>query len=75
MTTEGFVSLCHALQKTEAAAERKPTDGLRTPRFRVLIRPCRTRPQFEDLQLERKPIQSEFDWPTSQLRMFEGAGS
>jgi len=74
MTTEGLMSLCHALQKIEAV-ETKAVYGSELPRVRIRVVPrpvSRPRPTITALTVARKPIQSEFDWPAGQLRLFKG---
>ena len=75
MTNEGLLSLCHAMKKVEAA-ENKPQET-RLPRIRVLLAARslhRMPPQLVDFQPERKQVQTEFEWDTNQLRLFEGVG-
>ena len=72
MTTEGLLSLCHALKKLEAAAVTalRPTQVPRL-RLRLTSGPAnRCRPQLITLQLKKKPVQTEFDWPNDQLQLF-----
>jgi hypothetical protein len=70
--TKGLASLCHALGRVEAANSasiQKPE----LPRIRVLIplRP-RSRPHLIDFSAEKKSVQTEFSFDTSQLQLFEG---
>jgi hypothetical protein len=76
MTTEGLLSLCHALKRVEAAAAAAKARGTLTRRLRLPL-DCpanRSRPQLIELKLEKKPIQTTFDWPSNQLRLFKGVG-
>jgi hypothetical protein len=61
------------MKKLEAA-EGTSVQASRLPRIRLHL-PLRSadkaRPQLADLQRERKPVQTEFDWPTNQLRLFK----
>jgi hypothetical protein len=71
MTTEGLLSLCHALRKLEAA-QGKPSEP---PCVRLcVVRTAigRARPKLLALPLERRPVQVELDWPCDQLPLPEG---
>jgi hypothetical protein len=77
MTTEGLLSLCHALDKLEASRARSggQAAGLARIRLRLPAAPAnRNRPQLTEFKLEKKPVQTEIDWPTNQLRLFPGVG-
>jgi hypothetical protein len=68
MTRAGFKSLCYAMAKLEAT---KRAPGLPSP-IRIRLPLHSGRPQFVDLRSPKKPVQSTFDWPTNQIRLFEG---
>jgi hypothetical protein len=77
MTTEGLLSLCYALQKLETVGAAS-APAARLPRLRLFLTPRpanRSRPQLTAFELHKKPIQTEFDWPSNQLRLFKGFGS
>lgn len=73
ISTEGMLNLCHALAKLERAGLKLGASPQPNPVLRFQIRtPSRTRPDFARLEAPKKPIQTEFDWPTNQLRLFCG---
>ena len=76
MTTEGLLSLCHALKRVEAAQETRAA-AISTRRISLLmeLRPVeQIRPQFAAMAVEKEPVQAGFAWSSNQLRLFKRRG-